>query len=120
MGTRTGRKVPDLGLINSGYTMELIGAYQTLQVRSWQSELRMMQEKEFPWEPDTWYVMKLTVTQKDGKAIIRGKVWPRGEEEPTDWSITVEDPLPIPYGAPGISGYSPSPIYFDNLRITGN
>ncbi len=117
MATKEGRKVGDVGLINSGYTMELLGAYQTLQVRSWQSELRMMQQIDFPFEYGTWYSMKLTVGEQDGKGLIRGKVWPKGEDEPEAWTITVEDPLPIRQGAPGLSGYSPAPIYYDNIKI---
>ena len=101
MGTKAGRKVGDIGLINSGYTMELLGGYQAVQVRSWQSELRMMQQIDFPWEFGTWYTMKLKVEEDGGKAMVRGKVWPRGEDEPEDWTITVEDPLPIRQGARG-------------------
>ncbi len=120
MGTKEGRRVGDVGLINSGYTMELLGAYQMLQVRSWQSELRMMQQIDFPWEYGTWYTMKLKVEEDAGKALIRGKVWPRDAEEPEAWTITVEDPLPIRHGAAGLSGYSPAPIYYDNILIESN
>lgn len=118
MGTKAGRKMPDIGLINSGYTMDLLGNHQRLQIRSWQSGLRMMHEIDFPWLPDRWYEMKLAVDQDEDKAIVRGKVWPKGAAEPVDWMVTVEDPLPITSGAPGLSGYSPTPLYFDNIRIT--
>jgi hypothetical protein len=119
-GTRTGRRVSDLGLINSGYTMELLGAHQRLQIRSWQSGLRMMHEIDFAWEPGAWYRMKFKVMEENGKAVIQGKVWPRTDEEPEAWSITAEDPLPISSGAPGLSGYSPSPLYFDNIHVSNN
>jgi outer membrane protein assembly factor BamB len=119
-GTRTGRKVPDMGLINSGYTLELLGGHQRLQVRSWQSGLRMMREIDFPWEPEIWYQMKLRVAEDGEKAFVHGKVWKRGEEEPSDWSIVAEDPLPIDRGSPGLSAYSPTPVYFDNLKVTEN
>ncbi len=124
MGTRKRRTMPDVGLINSGYTMELLGNHQRVQVRSWQSGLRMMQQIDFAWSEDTWYRMKLSVDTEgsgaDAKAVVRGKVWPKTEAEPEDWTITVEDPLPIPRGAPGLSGYSPTPIYFDNIRVVSN
>ncbi len=119
-GSRTGRRMPDMGLINSGYTMELMGNHQQLQVRSWQSELRMMREIDFPWQPDVWYRMKLRVDAAGERAVIRGKVWPKDGEEPADWSIVVEDLLPIHQGAPGLSGYSPTDIHFDNLHVYGN
>lgn len=120
MGTRDGRILPDLGLINSGYTLDLMGAHQRLEIRSWPSVLRMARRVDFSWQPDTWYRMKLRVDAEPDKAIIRGKVWPRGEVEPGDWQITAEDPVPIREGSPGLYGYSPTPIYFDNLEVTSN
>ena len=80
----------------------------------------MVQRADFVWQPDTWYRMKLRVDVNDGRGLIRGKVWPKGEPEPTDWSITAEDPLPITEGSPGLYGYSPTPVYFDNVKVTSN
>lgn len=119
-GTKDRRRMPDMGLINSGYTLELLGDHQRLQVRSWQAGLRMMEQISFPWEPDIWYQMKFEVREQNGEALVRGKVWPRGEDEPAEWSISTTDPLPIKMGAPGLSGYSPTPVYFDNIRVTRN
>ena len=120
MATRKGRRIPDLGLINSGYTLDMMGVHQQLQVRSWAAELRMAEEVPFPWEIDVWYTMKLRVDQEPGKAVVRGKVWKRGEPEPEAWTITVEDPYPIRNGSPGLVGYSPAPMYYDNLSVTMN
>ncbi len=120
LGTRTSRRVPDVGLIANGYTMELLGVHQKLQVRSWPSALRMAQEVELPWEADVWYTMKMRVDVEEDRAVIRGKVWPRDDEEPAEWTITVEDPMPIREGSPGLSGFSPTPIYWDNIRVTRN
>jgi hypothetical protein len=120
MATRKGRRVPDLGLINSGYTLDLMGAFQQVQVRSWLAEQRGTQQVPFAWETDVWYTMKLRVDHEAGKAIVRGKVWRRGEPEPEAWTITVEDPYPIANGSPGLVGYSPAPIYYDNLAVTAN
>jgi outer membrane protein assembly factor BamB len=111
---------PDIGLINSGYTLELMGEHQSLEVRSWHSARRMYTSAPFPWEPGIWYRMKLEVKADDETAEIRGKVWPRDEDEPSEWSIVAEDPHPIPAGAPGLSGYSPTPILFDNIEVTQN
>jgi hypothetical protein len=80
----------------------------------------MMREIDFPWEPEIWYHMKLRVAEEGEKAFVHGKVWKRGEEEPSDWSIAAEDPLPIDRGSPGLSAYSPTPVYFDNLKVTEN
>ena len=120
MATKKGRRIPDLGLINSGYTLDMMGVHQQLQVRSWAAELRMAEEVPFPWELETWYTMKLRVDQAPDKAVIRGKVWRRGEPEPDAWTIAVEDPYPVRKGSPGLVGYSPAPMYYDNLSVTMN
>jgi outer membrane protein assembly factor BamB len=118
-GEAKGRRRPDIGLINSGYILDLQGA-QTLQVRSWTAELRMAQEVELAWEPDTWYRIKMQVQTDDEKAVIRGKVWKRSDPEPDAWAITVEDPHPIRSGTPGLLAYSPVNVYYDNVSVTPN
>ena len=118
--SREGRQVADVGVINSGYTLELMGAHQELEIRSWPSARRMYQAQPFPWEPDTWYRMKLRVSMEGDAAIIEGKVWPRGEAEPEGWTMTVRDPHGIPAGSPGLSAYSPVPVMFDNIVATRN
>ena len=89
-------------------------------MRSWTSENRMMQQMDFPWEMGVWYHMKARVDTDDDKAVIRAKVWKKGESEPSDWTMTVEDPLPIASGSPGLIGYSPADIYYDNVKVTVN
>lgn len=120
MGTRDGRKLADVGLINSGYTLDLMGNHQRLEIRSWASALRMVQRADFAWQPDIWYRMKMRVEIQNDRALIRGKVWPKSDPEPAEWQITAEDPLPIRQGSPGLYGYSPTPIYFDNVKVTSN
>ena len=44
----------------------------------------------------------------------------KGEPEPEEWTIIVEDPLPNREGSPGIYGYSPAEIYYDNLKVWMN
>jgi hypothetical protein len=64
----------------------------------------------------------------DGKGIIKGKVWQRGDTEPTDWTLAMEDPAPNPAGSPGLYAYSVSitgkskgtEVLFDNVAITAN
>ncbi|HSR52634.1 MAG TPA: PQQ-binding-like beta-propeller repeat protein [Acidobacteriota bacterium] len=118
--TRTRRRIPDMGLVNSGYTMDLMAALQQIQVRSWASELRMAVEVPFEWEPERWYTMKLRVDQEEGKAVVRGKVWPKGTAEPAEWTISVEDPHPVTSGSPGIFGFSMTPVYYDNVKVVEN
>ncbi|HVS65695.1 MAG TPA: PQQ-binding-like beta-propeller repeat protein [Thermoanaerobaculia bacterium] len=118
--TQAGRRRPDAGLINQGYILDLKGVKQELEIRSWQAVLRMAVQVPFEWEMDTWYTMEFRVDQQGDKALVRGKVWPRGQPEPADWNITAEDPQPSRAGAPGIQGYSPASIFYDNLEVTVN
>ncbi len=120
MGGQKKRRKADIGLINGGYTMDLQGNRQKLQVRTWPAEERIAQDVKFEWDPNTWYRMKLRVDVTEEKAVIRGKVWPSAEREPRDWTIVVEDQHPIQGGSPGLIGYSPVDIYYDNLRVTVN
>jgi len=126
MGNRERRRWPDLGLINGSYTLDLQGAYQRLEVRAWGAELRLVKQfpdaahVPFPWTENTWYTMKLRVDVQDDGTLVRGKVWQRGTPEPEEWTITVTDPMRITHGAPGIYGYSPVDIYFDNVRVYAN
>jgi outer membrane protein assembly factor BamB len=115
-----GRKRPDLGLVNSGYHMDLMGNHQKIQIRGWESDLRLEKSVPFPWDADVWYTMKFRVDQQGDKALLRGKVWRRGEPEPTEWTITAEDPQPVRQGSPGIYGYSAAEIYYDNLQVIPN
>ena len=127
MGTKTKRRLPDMGLIANRYTLDMQGRHQRLQIRSWASDLRMAKTIDFPWETDVWYTMKMQVEVVEdrkslpvampAKAIIRGKVWRTGEPEPEDWTLIAEDPRPNREGSPGIYGYSPTEIYYDNLKV---
>ena len=119
-GAQKGRRRTDIGLINSGYTLDLMGNHQRIEVRSWPSQDRMAQEVDFAWEMGKWYRMKLRVDVTEEQAIVQGKVWPRDESEPNAWNITVKDPHPIRSGSPGLVGYSPANVLYDNLEVTGN
>jgi outer membrane protein assembly factor BamB len=117
MGTKQGRRMPDLGLIDQGYTLDLMGNHQKVQLRVWASELEKSANVPFPWEPDVWYHMKLRVDTTADKGTARGKVWKKGDPEPAEWTITLEDPIPVRAGAPGIYGDSPTEIRWDNLTV---
>ncbi len=117
MATRQGRRMPDLGLIDQGYTLDLMGRHQKLQLRTWASELEKSANVDFPWEPDVWYHMKMRVDAAADKGVARGKVWKKGEPEPAAWTITLEDPIPVRAGSPGIYGDSVADIHWDNLTV---
>ena len=115
-------RLPDLGLINQRYTLDMQGS-QHLQIRSWtaRAELRFAKTIDFKWSADTWYAMKFQSETKDGKAILRGKVWPRAETEPKDWQIEAADATPNLNGSPGLFGNSTDAEFFiDNVQVTAN
>ena len=120
MASEWRRRRPDLGIINSGYTLDLQGNVQRVQLQSWAAELRIDERAEFAWESGIWYTLKLRVDLDGDTARIRGKVWPRDKSEPSTWTVTVEDPQPIRAGSPGLVAYSPIEIYIDNVRVTEN
>ena len=117
MGTKDRRRLPDMGLIANRYTLDMQGRHQRLQIRSWASDLRMAKTIDFAWDTDVWYTMKMKVETVADKAHIYGKVWKTADTEPDDWTIIAEDPLPNREGSPGIYGYSPTIIYYDNLKV---
>jgi len=76
---------------------------------------------DFPWDPNQWYHMKFRVAVEDGKAVLRGKVWPRGQKQPSDWTIEASDDVPNLSGSPGLFGNAKdAEIYLDNVQVTEN
>jgi hypothetical protein len=69
---------------------------------------------------ETWYTVKLRVEHHGDKALVKGKAWPSEGAEPSEWSITVEDPYPIAGGSPGLVGYTPADLYYDNIKVMVN
>lgn len=127
--------LPDMGLINARYSFRMLGADikagspTLLRIESWGPVPRVRQDLEFAWQPDTWYTAKFEVTPtKDGQALCRAKVWPRGEAEPEEWTIELSDPCPNLAGSAGIYAYSTGTTpgsdgprtFFDNVMVTRN
>jgi outer membrane protein assembly factor BamB len=113
-------RMPDMGLIAQRYTLDLMGAAQQLQLRSWPPQVATHFSKTIPfsWEAGRWYVMKLEARTNGGSAILRGKVWPRGEPEPDDWTIEATHAAGNLQGSPGFFGNSKdSEIYIDNVSV---
>ena len=120
MATKQGRRVGDVGLINQGYTLDLMGKKEELQLRVWASELEKSKTVPFVAEPGVWYHMKLRVDVAGDKATARGKVWKKADSEPAEWTITLEDPIGVKAGAPGLYGDSVTDLYWDNVTVKGN
>jgi hypothetical protein len=122
-GALTNNKLPDMGLIAQRYTLDLMGASQQLQIRSWTSQIgkRFDKSVKFPWQAGKWYTLKFQASTDGTKAVLKGKVWPRGEQEPSDWTISAADALGNLRGSPGMFGNAnDSEIMIDNIEVTPN
>ncbi len=123
-GKRTDDQLPDIGLVAQGYTLDMQGNSQELQIRSW-DPVAPIARTGFKWKENTWYRMKLSAqVTKDGDrdvAIIKGKVWPRGDAEPNEWTLEGRHEFPVTAGSPGLFGSSKvSELYLDNLEVVPN
>jgi outer membrane protein assembly factor BamB len=115
--------LPDMGLVAQRYTLDMMGNSQQLQIRSWPPQVARRFSKTIPfhWDGDKWYTVKFSASAENGKAVLRGKVWPRGEKEPDKWTIEAVDDVPNLRGSPGLFGQSNiSEIYIDNVVVTPN
>jgi outer membrane protein assembly factor BamB len=122
------RVMADAGVVAQRYELVLFGNHQRLELQPWQPETQRTVRKAFPWTKDTWYVMKLEVQALEGQNVrARGKVWPKGQPEPVEWTIERVDPVGSLNGSPGIYADIPnadpkggSEIYYDNIKVYPN
>ncbi len=121
-GALTNNKLPDMGVIGQRYTLDLMGASQQLQLRSWTPQLaRFSKAVPVKWQADTWYTIKLRTAVENGKAVLRGKVWLRDEKEPAAWTLEATDEAGNLVGSPGLWGNAnDSEIFIDNITVTPN
>ncbi len=128
MGEKVGDNMPDAGVVNQRYVLQLTGNEQDLRLDSWDAQRRIYKTMDAKFKPNTWYTLKLTTVPKGDKLLVRGKMWPRGQKEPEAWMLEVEDPRPNREGAAGVYGKATgihdgqpgAPAYFDNVSVTPN
>lgn len=121
LGQIINEKMPDIGLICQRYTLDLMGAAQKLQIRTWPSQLRMAKTIPFEWKPGIWYTMKLQASNEGDTVVLRGKVWEREKPEPAEWTIEATDASPNRVGSPGLFGNASNAEFFiDNIQVTPN
>jgi len=115
-------KMPDLGLINSRYTMTVRSSNKQLRIYSWSPhEYRTYAEVPFDPLPEKWYTMKLKVAPAGSTATVRGKLWVRGEPEPGEWTIEMVDESPNLSGSPGLYGNAQeAEVFVDNVSVVSN
>jgi hypothetical protein len=135
MGSQVRSRMPDIGLVNCRYTLILDGktnaaGKREVRIVSWEARPRVNEAVEFDWAPGQWYTVKFAIEQKEKTAVVRGKVWKKGETEPQKWTVEFEDPSPNREGAAALYGYISDPLindknpgadaYYDNVKITPN
>jgi len=115
-------KLPDVGVIAQGYTLEVSGENRWIKLMSWIAhDKRHQKELKFDLEPNVWYTLKLRAANEDGKAVLLGKVWKRDGKEPTEWTIELRDPAPNKTGAPGMFGNATNAeLFIDNVSVMSN
>ncbi|WP_175517273.1 outer membrane protein assembly factor BamB family protein [Planctomicrobium piriforme] len=115
-------KLPDAGLIGQRYTFDLMGASQQVQLRTWTPQLnRFSSSVPFQWKPETWFTMKIKTSNEGDKVVVRGKIWPKAETEPEEWTVLAEDIEPNSKGSPGLFGNTKDgEFFYDNLTVTRN
>jgi outer membrane protein assembly factor BamB len=121
------RQMGDLGVVAQRYELVLFGNHQRLELQPWQPETKRTVSVPFKWEKDIWYVMKLEVQSMSGGNVrARGKVWPKGQPEPKEWTIQRVDPIGSHKGSPGLYADAPSRVgggselYYDNIKVYRN
>jgi hypothetical protein len=127
-GERKHDDMPDVGIGANRYTLLLDGNKQRLRLVSWDALPRIDKSIDWAWKPDVWYRLKLTVDLQGDKAVVRGKAWPRDQEEPSAWTVEVEDPVANKEGSALLYGYATGILenqvgaqaYYDNVIITPN
>jgi outer membrane protein assembly factor BamB len=133
-GTLVRGRLPDIGLVNSRYTLimdsktDSASGKRPIRIVSWEARPRINEAADFDWQPSTWYTLKLSVEPSTG--TVRAKAWKKGDAEPEKWMIEFKDPSPNTEGAAAVYGYIPDPsitqenpgsdAYFDNVVITPN
>lgn len=115
-------KLPNVGVMAQGYTLEVSGENKWIKLVSWvPHDKRYFKEIDFTLDPNVWYTMKLRAAVADGKAVLQGKVWKRDGKEPANWTIELTDPVPNEHGAPGLFGDATNAeLFLDNISVVPN
>jgi outer membrane protein assembly factor BamB len=120
--TEKNGRLPDCGVINSGYTLVIRSGDKRLRLYSWAAhDHRTSAESVLDAQPGVWYRLKLHVKQLESTAEVKGKLWLRDQSEPSEWTVELVDDMPVRSGSPGIFGHSQeAEFYMDNISVTPN
>lgn len=115
------RSLFSVGLVANRYEFVCKANTLKLAIHTWPAHLRVNKEIKFTADPGVWYTMKMGVTVEEGKALVRGKIWKRGEAEPAEWTLEQTDPNPNDHGSPGLFTYRITAqdafAYYDNVIV---
>jgi outer membrane protein assembly factor BamB len=113
------RQMSAVGVVHQRYIVAVKGNQRVLEISS--NQERLKESVPFTMVAGVWYRLRTAVTvEADGTAVVRAKAWPRGEAEPTAWTIEVRHANGHRNGAPGLFGFTPQnrhSVYIDNLAI---
>jgi len=119
--TNTGKRFPEFGVGlagAAGYRLWLQPATSELQILKGDN---VKATKPCEWKSNTWLNLRLQLTKQNNKTTLQGKIWPRGTDEPKDWTITFDDAdtAKPTKGRASVWGipYSGTPIDFDDISI---
>ncbi len=102
----------------SGYRLQVAPAKKSVELLKGDT---VAVTAPFDWKSGEWTELRLQVRKTaDGKAIVEGKVWTAGTDEPKEPTVTLPDAEILPAGKSGAWGmpYAGTPIRFDDLKVT--
>jgi outer membrane protein assembly factor BamB len=116
------RIMSTVGFVNQRYLVTLVGNSQILEVSS--NHERYKKSVPFPIKPNTWYTLKTHVkSNPDGSGTVFAKAWPRGTEEPAEWTLEAPAKHVHPAGSPAVFAFSPQSqkrVFIDNIQLLKN
>jgi len=126
LGTAKGRRMPTFGVGLggvAGYKLQIAPGKKAVDVILGDGEQQaIVASAPFNWESGTWMQCKLQI-RKTGDAAwrVEGKAWKAGDAEPKEWLVAADVKEPPISGQTSVLGspISGTPIWFDELKVTG-
>ena len=121
-GTNKGRRLPSFGVgLNggSGFRLRVSPSKQALELYHGED---LNTNAPFVWKSGAWTLLRLQVRASGGQSWkVEGKAWLEGTPEPADWMISWDESTAPPNGKASVWGtpYSGTPIWYDDLKVTG-
>lgn len=121
-GTGTKRRYPSFGVgLNGagGYCLRVSPGKGVLEIYKGDE---MRTNTPIAWKTGTWTLLRLQVRATAGTSwMVEGKAWEQGTAEPKDWMLALEEKSAPSNGKASLWGtpYSGTPIWFDDLKVSG-